>query len=996
MFPVIYTNMDNTLLTLNQLDNLSIAQSFECLPEDLYKHTNINKFDFTIVTQNIRSIYSNIDDLRLALSSLSVNIDILILSECRLNPIKPIPPLDSYSTFSTTNHLNQNDGVVTYIKNTHKAKVKEVKLSQASCLEITVSNIKILGIYRSPSNHNTDSFISSLSDYLETIKINKNIIITGDININIIHKLNEQSQERTNRLSYLNMLSMHGLLPGHLLPTRDKTCLDHVMLKIDKSKTCATVGVLNTSITDHFMVFLKLSKINTINNDLRKTKTVTDFENALCSLSKENLSNLHNVTDPNILADLLISSLRKCLLENTIITLIPRNNRIIKPWITLGILRCIRNRNNMQMKLRSDPDNITLKITYRRYRNYCNNLIKKLKRTYDKEQLAKAGKNPKHLWKSINNITSRKPNKTENSVLLDIRSTPIQSVNTVNIFFASVGKSLAENILSNNANQVPSVNKPSNPSLASFVLLETDPTEIHMILMSLKSDSAPGWDNVSAKFLKMASGIVVPIITNLVNICFKNGIFPNALKKAIITPVFKSGNKEDPSNYRPISVLPAISKILEKLINNRILNYLNKFGILSSSQYGFRQGLSTEDAVTALSSIIVDKIDKNKKCLTVFLDLKKAFDTVSVASLADTLENIGIRDIPLKLMKDYLHNRIQKVKIGNHISNELNITFGVPQGSVLGPTLFLVYINQLCGMEINNGRIFSYADDTALVFYGDTWEDVRDSAEKGLSKVAYWLNSHLLTLNTSKTNYICFTNYNSSQPGCHFRIKIHTCNNNNPENCSCSVITKVESTKYLGVLIDQRLTWHLHTELIMTRLRKLIWIFKNLRHIATKTLLKQIYLTLIQSILTYCIPVWGGATKTKFLELERAQRTVLKVMHFKPFRHPTLDLYMLSDVLSVRKLYVLFAILRLHKSIQYSTFTQNRRRNNNMIPTSSINTTFASRQFVSRSAKLYNIINKQLNIYHLPSYECKKKIYDWLKPKSYYDIENLFQNIFQI
>jgi hypothetical protein len=236
---------------------------------------------------------------------------------------------------------------------------------------------------------------------------------------------------------------------------------------------------------------------------------------------------------------------------------------------------------------------------------------------------------------------------------------------------------------------------------------------------------------------------MVPLITYLANLCFKHGVFPNYLKQAIVTPVFKSGNRSIASDYRPISVLPAISKILEKLINTRLINYLNKFQILSDNQYGFRQGISTEDAVSALSSLIIENVDNNKKCITVFLDLKKAFDTVSVPILINTLACIGIRDIPLSLLSSYLHNRSQKVKIGKYLSDECDVNYGVPQGSVLGPTLFLIYINQLCKMCIAGGSIFTYADDTAIVFSGNDWDDVRKTAEVGLAKVARWLQANL-------------------------------------------------------------------------------------------------------------------------------------------------------------------------------------------------------------------------------------------------------------
>jgi hypothetical protein len=919
--------MDDTLSTINQIDDLEIARSMECKTENITQYINFNQSDFVIVSQNIRSVYCNMDNLLVVLRQFNFNVDVIILSECRLHPDKSVPKLDDYTNFSTSNHLNQNDGVVAYIKNSHAVKVKEVILTHASCLEITTDAGIILGIYRSPSNNNADRFISDLDVHLVSIKSSKNIFLTGDININIANKINEQSYEQTNRLNYLNMMAVHGLMPGHSLPTRDKACLDHFMLKLDQNCTKPDVLILDATITDHAMILLRLdNRKNT--NHCRVTKTNVNFDKALSILARENIGILFNITDPNLLTEILINTIRRCLSESTIITLVPRNNRIIKPWITQGLLRCIRNRNNMQKSCRSNPDNIVLKITYKRYRNYCNNIIRKLKHKYEKEQLTKASRNPRKIWKAINTIANRKQDKVENTELLHIRNSPSDSVNAVNQYFSDIGKALAEVILSQNSQFSAVSNKPAT-TVNSFVLFETDPSEVSRILFNLKTSSAPGWDNIPTQFLKLANDTLVPIISHLANLCFNQGVFPNALKQAVITPVYKSGNRDNVSNYRPISVLPSISKIIEKIINNRLINYLDKFNLLSNAQYGFRRGISTVEAISSLTSLIVNNVDKNKKCLAVFLDIKKAFDTVSVPILVNTLETIGIRDTPLRLFTSYLEFRTQKVKVGNHVSDQRTISYGVPQGSVLGPTLFLIYINQLCNMKIEGGTIFTYADDTAIVFSGDTWDDVRLAAEHGLSKVARWLNVNLLTLNTAKTNFICFTNYNRTQPDSNFSIRIHSCDNNN-QTCSCSVIDKVETTRYLGIILDQRLTWHHHTESLMSRMRKLIWVFKNLRHVATKAMLKQIYISLAESILTYCIPVWGGATKTKFLELERAQRSLLKVIHTKPYRFPTTQLYMTADVLSVRKLYILNLILKTHKNTVYKPISiPTRTRNKN-------------------------------------------------------------------
>lgn len=982
--------MDKSVEIGNEIDSTEIANSFKCKIEELPFTIRVIASDFTVITQNIRSIYANIDDLQLTLAELKFDVDILVLTECRLKGDKPIPQLTNYNSYTTSNHLNQNDGVTAYIKNNHFAIVNEIILEHASCLQITIYHTIILCIYRSPSNHNTENFTNSLNNHLESIKLFEKIIIVGDININIIPKPEERNSGKNNRLNYLNTLSLHGLLPGHYLPTRDNNCLDHFILKLNKAKTVATIAVLDTSTTDHLMILLTLSK-TTYLSSIRKTKIFIDFEKAIQNLH-ENYTDLLLLNDPNILSKLLINRIQKSLADNTKTIHIPRSKRIIKPWITPGILRCINNRNSMQMKLRCDPKNDILKISYRRYRNFCNNLIKKLKRKYERDQLEISSKNSKALWKSINNVTHYKPAKTPNTQLLSTKVSPLEAVNFVNTYFANIGKTLAEDITQQNKelNNIPS-NLLSN-QMSSLVFLATDHKEIFNVVLNLKSKSAPGWDNIQTNFLKLSSHVLIPIICHLVNLCLDQGIFPKIFKQSIITPVYKGGDRDDVSNYRPISVLPSISKVLEKIINKRLLGYLDKYNIISKHQYGFRQGVSTEDAVTALSNLIVNHVDKGRKCITVFLDLKKAFDTVSVPILVHKLENIGVRGVPLALLIDYLHERKQRVKIGGFESEDVPINYGVPQGSVLGPTLFLTYINDLCDLEIQHGNIFSYADDTAIIFTGTSWDDVKDKAEKGLEKVAKWLKLNLLTLNVSKTNFICFTKYNRTQPNSDFNIKIHECGINKT-SCLCSSIKKVETTKYLGIFIDQRLSWHAHIELLTSRTRKLIWIFKNLRHVAKPDLLNKIYVALAQSILTYCIPIWGGATKTIFLNLERAQRSLLKVMFFKPYRYPTSSLYSISDTLTVRKLYVLHSVLKLHKSLEYNPFIINKRRNYTVTNKIHVNSTFAARQYTRQSALLYNKLNKTLNIYSMNNHKCKSTLAKYLLKLNYDEVEALLEII---
>lgn len=236
--------------------------------------------------------------------------------------------------------------------------------------------------------------------------------------------------------------------------------------------------------------------------------------------------------------------------------------------------------------------------------------------------------------------------------------------------------------------------------------------------------------------------------------------------------------------------------------------------------------------------------------------------------------------MPLKLLADYPRDRSQCVKIDDYTSTDTKIEYGVPQGSVLGPTLFLVYLNELTNLKIERGHVFSYADDTALVFNGTSWNSVFEAAEHGLHRVATWLNSALLTLNIAKTNFICFAIDKRTLPPPNLTLRIHTCDLTNTGRCKCDEIERVDSTKYLGVTLDHRLFWHPQIETLNNRIRKLTWVFKKLRHVTSQELLKHVYIALAQSVMSYCISIWGGATKTKFLDAERAQRCLLKTMFF--------------------------------------------------------------------------------------------------------------------
>lgn len=958
--------MDSLLQTNTDIDNIQVAQAFMCSPEDCHRHITTSKH-LTILTQNIRSIYKNLDNFQVTLNSIKVECDVLVMTECHLSDYKPIPTLSiNYNTYYTKNTINQCDGVIFYVHKKHNCKIFEPCIKNASCLVLTLKDTVIIGIYRTPSIRNTDDFIYSLQTLLNTYDKFQNIIVTGDINIDI--KLDATDRNLPN---YLTSLAYHGLLPAHRFPTRNKMCYDHMMLKAPHLAKCL---VLTNAPTDHSTVLLNLMyKSNEARCSVR-TRVSVDY-NATINEIKNNLTDILELQNPNQAAETLISRISTALNNNRISTIVPSRKCCIQPWITPGVLRCIRNRDKLHFKVKKNPDDHILKMAYTRYRNFCNKLIRNLKNCYERKKLDSSNKNTKALWKNIKSICCINKKKTNDThKLTTLSDTPLESANFVNKHFSTLGKTLAEKIINSPspANKLNS-NKNSTP-VNSFVLLNTDPSEINTIINNLSNYSASGPDGIPTLFVKLARPTLIPILCHIYNLCFEKGQFPSIFKIALVTPIHKDGSKDDVGNYRPISVLSVMSKILEKLINNRLKKFLSDNDLISNNQYGFRNGISTEEAVLGLTREIGDHLDVGNKCVGVFLDLAKAFDTVSIPILLNKLLDHGIRGLPHDLLSDYLTNREQQVKLDNFVSQPSIISYGVPQGSVLGPTLFLIYINDLCNYNLPNCKIYTYADDTALIFNATSWESLKSIVESGIHQIQNWLKFNLLTLNINKTKYMTFAIRKSSLPNNTFNITAHTCETPGLNNCSCFNITKTCNIKYLGVIIDQHLTWRQHIISITDRMRKLMWVFKKLRHVANEKVLITTYKALAQSVLSYCIPVWGGAAKTHLITLERAQRALLKIMFFKQIRFSTFDLHNFYKILTTRQIYILSVILLTHRQLTYISpnLLPRRRSNTSICRMSQCKTKFKQKQFTAQSSSLYNKFNTRLNIYPLTSSNLKR------------------------
>lgn len=416
--------------------------------------------------------------------------------------------------------------------------------------------------------------------------------------------------------------------------------------------------------------------------------------------------------------------------------------------------------------------------------------------------------------------------------------------------------------------------------------------EVIRYIALLKKNKAPGIDKITSEILKACIHTIAPVITHLINVIFKTGVCPSHFKTALIVPIHKGGSISDAENYRPISLTSSISKIFERALKDRITGFIDRYNILSDRQFGFRSGVSTEDALTSVVGRIYEAVDNKKPILGIFIDLTKAFDTIDHNILLYKLWNLGFRGPIHELMKSYLTGRKQCVKVEDTLSEERETNVGLPQGTILAPDLFKIYINDLLFMKLK-GEIFSYADDTAILVSGETWDEVESRASEDLKMVKDWFDFNLLTMNDKKTKYLPFCSYAGGLPQFN-QINILGTNIS---------INGASSIKYLGITLDSHLRWDLHTENINKKIRSLLYSFYKLKNILdTKTLLL-IYEALVESVIRYGLIVWGGINKTHLQTLSQTQKKLLKIILKKEITYSSDKLFRDNKIFRIKHMY---------------------------------------------------------------------------------------------
>lgn len=852
-----------------------------------------------ILHLNIRSLENKVEEFELFVDTLSARIDVLCLTETWFRQgqecatiINGFMLAANYSRSS-----KRGGGVSVFVRESEFIKYKtRAEESVEGVFEVCVLDVlapatsTIVTVYRAPDPSNLNDFFCRMDELLERLSSGgRRVIVCGDWNVNILDK---KQETRVNEMAGPLGFDILDYSVTRLTAT-SKTALDFV---IANCKEIVFKENIDPGLSDHsaqiFAIPFNSNKLEgqskLVSKHLRRFNNTESF---IEDLKKTSWESVYEEGDTNT----KFGSFLNIFLRIFELHFPKKTNHteksttgIYKGWISEEIKADCRKKRELYLHIKAGAPSNCL-VEYNNVKRALRLRISKAKKEYHAKIIQKSTNKQAATWKIVRSLSRSSTIKKAEQITLKVGDNlitdPEKVATTFNTFYATIAESVVDYTHDTTDDCLKKLKAMTSGAITDFNFSHVHPHEVFKVIQLLKPSLSSGWDDVPMTVLKACSKWIATPLAHIFNSSFETGVFPDRMKYATLRPIHKKGDKNVASNYRPVSVLIGFSKVHEKLALVRFQNHLDWNNILCEQQHGFRKGRSPMTAIFQLVNGVGQALDEKRKVGTIFCDLSKAFDTLDHSLLLKKLAFYGVNDVSFDWFMSYLTNRKQRVQLSDAaVSKWETVKHGVPQGSILGPVLFILYVNDLARTLADQGIVVQFADDTSVVIEASNTQELEIKMRKALKELGGWFTPNKMALNLGKTVSVGFSARGSQVlPGVPVEVADHS--------------------KFLGLTVDSQLKWHLHVANISKKLASTCFALRSLGRQCNIETLRTVYFAQFQSLVQYGVVFWGGtsASLPVCILQKRAIRYMLSLRRADSCRKAFKDL----RILTISGLYIL-------------------------------------------------------------------------------------------
>lgn len=873
--------------------------------------------------------------------------DILCFSEHwligeQINSIK-LPCYVLASSFSRAHH--EHGGVAVFVREGIKYKTIDVERftvemhAEFCAVKITELGLIIVTLYRSSSSGNFSIFHDKLESLLRFLFGTGcgDVVVVGDFNVHFHDANNKESKE------VLNIFNSYGLGRKVFFHTRvtehGASCIDGVFTNI-RDGFCH-VSEMEPCLSDHRAIYVELSRDQPSNSPetyvFRRVITAEAMEGLRNHLAAVDLDPLLNCcNDMDFVSQYIVRLYSDYVEQHCPLRKCEIGGRYPTKWFNgkLKQMRCTLSALQTASRVSKNPTDLG---AFKNYRKLYLKAIRDRKREAYGDFLINSKNRCRDVWRLIDFECNRKVRVDGCSITPDqFNNSFLSQVENITNGFGDDGLSSSD------------VCFRQKEVMGSFFLEPITETDVLCAIFSQRRSGSTDPYGITVGVLRATADVIVPSLTRLFNKCIEQGTFPGPFKVSKVVPIHKRGDVDSPENYRPIAITPLFGRVFEFILKRRLSAYFEDKDLLSDSQFGFRSSRSTCDALESFVGGVVGGFEERNLTAGLLFDLRRAFDCVSHGILINKLELYGVRGLPLMLISSYLRDRVQYVNVGNMDSEVKMVRFGVPQGSILGPLLFLIYVNDL-PYYIKSARVTLYADDTSLLVSGESVQELTLRSNAAEEAVKAWFLANKLELNTDKTQNIIFSL--------------------NPR------VYSGKTVKHLGVSLDDSLRWEEHVNRLCGKLSAQLFVLRRLRGVLDQRALLTAYHAVFHSRVKYCVSLYGGSVHAgRVLKL---QKKALRIICNKNFRYSCRGLFKQLKILTVTSEFIYSTVVKIHaRKHTYLTHSDvhhypTRHRSELVVP--AVRLTTSARNVLD--VRLYNKLPENIRGMNLHNFKSKVRAY---------------------